>query len=77
MANMTKLAGILFLAIFFAAPASTIHGGNNGNRADKVMLSLRIAKAKQEARKIEHYKSIARQRKYNRSITDSHLSSAQ
>ena len=77
MTTMTKLTGILFMAIFFAASASAIHGDNNGNRADKVMLSLRIAKAKQEARKIKHYKSIARQRKYNRSITDSHLSSAQ
>jgi len=77
MTNKAKLTGILLLAILFAMPTSEVHSDSSENRGDKIMLSLQIAKVKKEKRKIEHYKSIARQRKLNRFLTGSPLSSAQ
>jgi len=77
MTNRVRPAGIFLLVILLATPTLVVHSGNGGTIDDKVMLSLQIAKAKKETRKIEYYKSIARQMKQNRFFTGSHLSSAQ
>ena len=77
MTNAARLKVIFLLIVFFATPTSAVHSDGGENRGDKIMLSLRIATVRKETRKIEHYKSIIRQRKLNSSFNGYLLSSAQ
>ena len=77
MTNKVILSGIFLLAILLATPTPTVHSSSGESHSDKVMLSLRIAKARKETSKVDRYKSIIRQRKLNRSFANSHPSSAQ
>ncbi|MCL2103073.1 MAG: hypothetical protein FWH25_03450 [Syntrophorhabdaceae bacterium] len=69
MKNKAWLTVISLLFILFATPTPVRSEGIKSG--DKIMLSLKIAKAKKEKQKTERYKSIVRQRKLNRSLESS------
>lgn len=59
----------LLFALLLSAPTICFSGENAGFRGDKVLLSLRIAKARKEQHGISYYKSVARQMKLRRPAT--------
>lgn len=71
-----SLFSLLLVAFLFPAPSICFPGENPGPRSDKVLLSLRIAKARKEQRGISYYKSVARQMKLRRPATALRPSSA-
>lgn len=59
-----KSLNMLFLcAVFLLAPALVFTAEKEPPRGNKVLLSLRIAKARKEQRGITYYKSVIRQEK--------------
>ena len=71
-----SLKMLLFCAVFLLAPALVFPAEKAPPRGNKVLLSLRIAKARKEQRGIAFYKSIARQMKSRRASTTRPASSA-
>ena len=60
------LAALLLFAFLLPAPSPGFPAEKAPPRVNKVLLSLRIAKAGVEQRRISYYKSVARQMKYRR-----------
>jgi len=70
------LSLFLLAASLLPVPSAGFPSDKPGLRGDKVLLSLRIAKARKEQRGIAYYKSVARQMKLRRSATAPRPSSA-
>ena len=70
------LAVLLLFAFLLPAPSSGFPAEKAASRVNKVLLSLRIAKAGKEQRRITYYKSVARQMKCRRSASTRPASSA-
>lgn len=65
----------LLLVFLLSAPSTGLPAEKTLPHPDKVLLSLRIAKARKEQRGINYYKSVARQIKMRRAAMAPHPSS--
>ena len=75
--DVKKSLNILLLcAVFLLTPALVFPAEKAPPRGKKVLLSLRIAKAGKEQRRITYYKSVARQMKCRRPAATHPASSA-
>ena len=71
-----SLKMLLLCAVFLLAPALVFPAEKAPPRGKKVLLSLRIAKARKEQRGISFYKSVVRQMKSRRPAATRPASSA-